>query len=195
MEGKLQVEFKGPFSWLGYENTKSIFESPAGKLPGIYLWTVKIEEGELVYYVGKTHRHFSQRMREHFKEHLAGFYHVNSPPEFKRGQRISLWDGMYLRHKSPNPAELVRIYPAISSEIIDLARIYRFFIAPLEVENRILERIEGAFARHLYKQLGRIGDFQERGLNYRSRIATEQPGTALFTSSTKILGLPESLEI
>jgi len=185
----------GPFSWLGYEDTKSIFSASEGKLSGIYLWTVKVEDGELVYYVGKTNRSFSQRMQEHLKEHLAGFYHVNSPIEFKRGEKNSLWDGMYLRYKTPEPAELVKIYPMISSQIIELAKIYRFFIAPLDFEKRILERIECAFARHLYKQPGKIGSFQESGLNYRSRIASEPPGFALFNSSTKILGLPESLEI
>jgi hypothetical protein len=195
MGNEYHVDFIGPFSWLGHEETKSIFDAPEGKMPGLYLWTIKIEDGELVYYVGKTNRYFSQRMREHFKEHFAGFYHVNLPSEFKRGERIPLWDGMYLRYKSPRPDDLAKIYPTISSHIIDLAETYRFFIAPLEAERRILERIECALARHLYDQPGKIGGFQERGLNYRSRLASEQPEMASFSSSSKILGLPELLEI
>lgn len=195
MGNEYYVEFIGPFSWLGHDGTKSIFNSIEGRSSGIYLWTVKIEEGELVYYVGKTNRSFSQRMREHLKEHFAGFYHVNSPTEFKEGKKISLWDGMYLRYKTPDPVNFVEKYPTISSQIVDLAKIYRFFIAPLEVEGRILERIECAFARHLYNQPGKIGDFQESGLNYRARMASEQLATAFFKSSIKILGAPESLEI
>ena len=115
--------------------------------------------------------------------------------EFKKGEKKSLWDGMYLRHKSPRLDDLAKIYPTVSGHIIDLAKIYRFFIAPLEAERRILERIECALAKHLYKQDGKIGDFQERGLNYRSRLASEQPEMVLFGSSSKILGLPDSLEI
>jgi hypothetical protein len=195
MRNEYYVEFIGPFSWLGHDDTRSIFDASEGKMCGIYLWTIKVEAGELVYYVGKTNRYFSQRMLEHFKEHLAGFYHINSPDEFKSGKRISLWNGMYLRRKSPRPDELFKIYPSISNQIIDLAKTYRFFIAALEVERRILERIECAFAKHLYKQPGTIGEFQETGLNYRSRLASEQPGIAFFKSSAKILGLPESLEI
>lgn len=195
MKNDYIVDFMGPFSWLGHEETKSIFEALEGKLSGIYLWTVKIEEGELVYYVGKTNRTFSQRLLEHFKEHLAGFYHINSPTEFTKGEKISLWNGMYLRYKRPSPAELAEKYPAISDQIIELAKIYRFYIAPLELDRRILERIESAFAKHLYEQSGKIGEFQERGLNYRSRIASEESGTAWFKSTAKILGLPESLEI
>jgi len=189
------VDFIGPFSWLGNDGTKSIFSATEGKLSGLYLWTVKIEDGELVYYVGKTNRNFSQRMREHLKEHLAGFYHVYSPTEFKRGEKKSFWDGMYLRYKTPEPSELIKKYPTISNQIIDLVKTYRFFIAPIEAERRILERIECALARHLYAQPGKIGEFQELGLTYRSRIASEQPGIAKFRSSNKILGLPKSLEI
>ena len=190
-----QVEFKGPFSWLGHEGTVSIFDAEEGKKAGIYLWTVQLEDGELVYYVGKTNRSFSQRMREHFKEHLAGFYHVYSPTEFKRGEKIPLWDGMHLRYKSPKLPSLAEKYLTISGQIIELAKIYRFFIAPVKAEKRILERIEFALAKHLYKQPGIIGEFQIRGLNYRSRLVTEHPGITLFSSSSKILGLPESLEI
>jgi hypothetical protein len=195
MKNEFHVSFRGPFSWLGHGDTRSIFNAVEGNSFGIYLWTIKVGEGELVYYVGKTNRSFSQRMREHLKEHLAGFYHVNSPTELMKGERVSFWDGMYLRYNTPQVAELVKFYPTISSHIIELAKTYRFFIAPLEEERRVLERIESALAKHLYEQPGKIGGFQERGLNYRSRIASEQPGIALFNSSIKILGLPESLEM
>ena len=127
MTNEYHVNFVGPFSWLGHNETESIFNSTEGKLSGIYLWTVKIEEGELVYYVGKTNRNFSQRMQEHLKEHLAGFYHVYSPSEFKRGEKIPIWDGMYLRHKTPAPSELIEKYPTISEQIIELVKTYRFF--------------------------------------------------------------------
>lgn len=192
---KFIVDFIGPFSWHGQDNTKSIFNASEGKNSGIYLWTIEVEEGELVYYVGKTNRHFSKRLLEHFKEHLAGFYHINSPDDLKKGKRVSLWDGMYLRYKSPKPDELFKIYPTISKQIVDVARIYHFYIAILKADRRILERIESAFANHLYKQGGMIGEFQEQGLNYRPRLPSEQPAIAYFRSSAKILGLPESLEI
>jgi hypothetical protein len=195
MENKVQVEFQGPFSWLGQDDTKSIFTVPEGELSGIYLWTVKIDEGELVYYVGKTNRNFSRRMREHLKEHLAGFYYVNSPLEFAKGIKNPLWKGMYGRRNSPTPIDLVKIYPTISRPIIEIAKIYRFFIAPLTSERRILERLESALAKYLSGQPGKVGEFQEPGVNYSLRFGSEKPKIALFTSSVKILGLPNSLEI
>ncbi len=195
MGNEYHVEFTGPFSWLGHEGTNSIFDTPEGKKFGIYLWTVQFEQSELVHYVGKTNRSFSQRMKEHFEKHLAGFYHVYSLEEFRRGERKPVWRGMYLRRKTPPIIELAKIYPTISSQIIDMANTYRFFIAPLDAERRILERIECALARHLSAQPGKVGTFQEPGLNYRSRFASEQPAIATFSSTTKILGLPKSLEV
>lgn len=199
MGSEFHVNFIGPFSWLGHEGTKSIFDAPDGKKAGIYLWTVRLEEenGELVYYVGKTNRSFSQRMREHFKEHLAGFYHVYSPEEFRKGERNPepVWRGMYLRHRTPAIVELAKIYPTISSQIIELANTYRFFIAPLNANRRILERIEGALYNHLKNHSGKTGQFQEQGLSYRSRLSSEQLEIASFSSTSKILGLPELLEI
>lgn len=189
------VDFFGPFSWLGHEGTKSIFDVPEGKLSGVYLWTIKLEDGELVYYVGETNRPFSQRMKEHFEEHLAGFYHINSPVEFREGERKPIWNGMYLRHKTPSISELAKIYPTLTGPIMDLANTYRFFIASVKAERRTLERIESSLAKHLYHQPGRIGEFQERDLNYRSRLPSERSEIALFSSSSKILGLPNSLEI
>lgn len=195
MENEYHVDFIGPFSWLGHEGTSSIFDAPEGKKFGIYLWTAQFEESELVHYVGKTNRSFSQRMKEHFEKHLAGFYHVYSPEEFKKGERKPLWRGMYLRRKTPPIIELAKIYPIISGPIIEMANTYRFFIAPLKTDKRILERIEHALYQHLEKQPGKIGAFQESGLNYRKRFASEQPAIAVFNSTVKILGLPKSLEV
>lgn len=59
------VEFVGPLSWLGGTGIPSIFEAEIGKRSGLYLWTVPLDAGELVYYVGETGRSFAQRMLEH----------------------------------------------------------------------------------------------------------------------------------
>ena len=89
------VEFIGPLSWIEGNGIPSILKAEAGKKSGVYLWTVQIDEGELVYYVGQTGRSFSQRMIEHFKEHMSGGYHLYEPDQFSRGQKVLLWPGRY----------------------------------------------------------------------------------------------------
>ncbi|WKZ47191.1 MAG: hypothetical protein QY306_15360 [Anaerolineales bacterium] len=195
MKGELKVEFKGPFSWLGTDNTETIFDASDGKLPGIYLWTTKITDGELIYYVGLTTRSFSQRSKEHFKEHFSGFYHLCSPKEFSLGEKIHLWNGMYGSTSEKSLTKFVERYGELSSAIVELAKVYRFYIAPLSYERRILERIEGGLANHLYNQPGKVGEFQEKGVNYRPRWETEIPLNVEFRCSENLLGLPDSLDI
>ena len=84
------LNFVGPFSWAGTSEAPSLCESEAGKESGIYLWTVRRPEGELVYYVGETGRSFADRMCDHFREHASGGYNLHSPEEFRQGQRVRL---------------------------------------------------------------------------------------------------------
>ena len=83
--------------------------------------------------------------------YLSGFYHVYSTEEFKKGERKPIWRGMYLRRKTPPIIELAKIYPTISGRIIDMANTYRFFVAPLAVDNvssgRYARVCEGCCAR------------------------------------------------
>ena len=85
MVESLTLEFKGPFCWLGGDSVTSIFDAEVGRKGGVYLWTVSIEQGELIYYVGQTGRAFSLRMLEHFREHCSGGYHLYSPEQFAKG--------------------------------------------------------------------------------------------------------------
>jgi hypothetical protein len=195
MNESIVVNFIGPFSWLGTEDSSSIFDSPESHKKGIYLWAVNIEAGYLIYYVGITARSFSERMKEHLKEHFAGFYHLNKSAEFKKGIRKPIWPGMYDVEKKISLIELASHHAILSGEIYELAKIYRFFIAPIDNDKRLIERTESALANHLYQQEGIVGTFQEKGIRYRPRLQTEKPLFASFKAPANILGLPERLEI
>lgn len=91
----LTVPFEGPFSWQGLPGAPSIFESSVGRASGIYLWTVPQDGYELIYYVGETGRTFATRMQEHYKEHAAGFYHLNDADALTQGRRELVWPGLW----------------------------------------------------------------------------------------------------
>lgn len=134
-------------------------------------------------------------MREHFKEHFAGFYHLNKSEEFKKGEKVIIWPGMYDIERKISLIDLARNHKKLAEEIYNLAEIYRFFIAPVSYDKRIIERAECALASHLYQQEGIIGTSQEKGIKYHPRQTSEQPQIASFKASIKILGSPERLEI
>lgn len=194
MEGKLLVDFKGPFSWLGEVDAPSVFDDPIGKSSGIYLWTIETNSGFLVYYVGQTGRTFTQRMKEHLRDHLAGFYHLNDPDEFSKGNRVSIWPGLFDVYTKISLKTLVEKHPEISNVIHRLARQYRFFFSSIKTETRVLERIESSIANNLYKQSGNVGSFQEQGIRYRKRWEKESPISVSLNSHKKIVGMPTELE-
>ena len=187
------TEFVGPLSWIEGGEVSSILKAEAVKKSGIYLWTVQIGEGELVYYVGETGRSFSQRMIDHFKEHMSGGYHLYEPDEFSRGRKVLLWPGRYGPDREPSLSVFIQRFQNLAPAIVDLAKLYRFYVAPLECEKRLRERVEAGLAKHLYEQPGMIGEFQEQGIIYRPRKDTEEPVQALIQCKVNLIGVPESL--
>lgn len=190
---QMHIRFYGPYSWVRQEHVPSVFEAELGKEPGVYLWTIPYGMKELVYYVGKTQRNFSVRMLEHFKEHASGGYHLYKPEDFVRGQKTLVWPGRYDMKMKTTVEAFLKRYDSLWSYIRDLARLYRFWLAPLHTDKRILERIEAAIANCLHEQKGRIGEFQEKGVRYRPRRRDEQPIEVSIEADGRILGLPPSL--
>jgi hypothetical protein len=189
------IRFQGPFSWGLDKDIPSIFDAEVGRESGVYLWTVSLPDGELIYYVGETGRSFAQRMLEHFKEHSSGGYHLCSPEPFARGEKIPLWPGRFDPDSKTSVADFLNHLKVLWPAIIELAKMYRFFLAPFNCDRRLRQRIEAAIANCLYEQAGIIGSFQERGVRYIPRRKDESPITVSFESPTKFLGLPDLMEV
>lgn len=190
----VQLHFHGPFSWTGEDGVDSVFEVEMGREAGIYLWTIRYEDAELAYYVGQTGRSFSQRMHEHFKEHAAGCYHLYEPAAFGRGEKKLLWPGIYGRDPKYR-LEGIRRFSEFSPAIVALCRLYRFHLAPLHAEQRMRQRVEAALAQHLCAQPGVVGGFQDTGIRYSPRVSDEETVIASITSSCRLLGLPNQLQV
>ena len=95
MPNKEIVSFVGLYSWPGLPDAPSVFDVELRQEAGIYLWTVPLEEGHLIYYVGETGRGFGTRLQEQYMQHATAMYHVYSPSEFARGEKVALWPGRF----------------------------------------------------------------------------------------------------
>ena len=188
------VSFDGPFSWAKDEKCPNLFRQNVANKAGLYLWTVPQSEGELIYYVGITERSFKKRMEEHFKEHCAGAYHLNEPEALRNGTRKCLWPGFYDRKDKKGIADIVEIYGAFANIIVDLLHTYRFYLAPLVLETRRLERIEEALMKHLYNQSGKVGSFQEEDILHKPRTDSEIPFNVRFQEVPDLIGIPQIME-
>lgn len=187
------VPFSGPFSWPGTPDAPSVFGAELGRSCGIYIWTVPQQDGHFVYYVGETGRSFAVRLLEHYKEHATCMYHVYSPAEFGRGEKVALWPGRYDPTDRKSITECISQHLKFASQINELTYLYRFFLAPLSCEERIRRRVEAAIAGALYDAPGLAGMFQDRGIRYDPRTDEEAPIGCLITSPVRLIGLPERI--
>ena len=172
----------------------SIFESQLKS--GVYIWTVPFKNKELIHYVGMTTRAFRQRMKEHLKEYLSGEYGINDPVELQRGRRMRVWDGLY---RGANIEDFIKKHDQFFSKLVSILNIYKIYVAQLDYEARLLERIEAAIAENLFKQGGVVGDFQEPDarphyIKMRSKRDERIEPVKLNYPKT-LLGLPKILEV
>jgi hypothetical protein len=171
----------------------SVFQSETGRLAGIYLWTIPLPEGHMIYYVGETGRSFRDRLFEHYREHASCFYHLHSPAEFARGEKRPIWPGRYDPTDRKSVVECIEQYPRLAPYVAELTTLYRFYLAPFPYDARLRRRVEAAIALHLYRSPGSIGAFQERGIRYSPKYPDEEGIVANIRSSVPLLGLPDSL--
>jgi hypothetical protein len=188
------ISFAGPFSWEGAVNAPSIYDVPEGREPGVYLWTVPLQEGHLIYYVGETGKSFGEGLRQHYREYFAAKYHVYSPAEFARGERVALWPGFWgdenganRKSKEECQANRERLNPSIQQ----MVSILRFFVAPLSCQPRTRWRIKDAISQPLFALPGKVGAFQELGLRRRQRKKDEEPIDCFVSSPVRLLGLAD----
>jgi hypothetical protein len=193
MTDKVTLHFVGPFSWPGAPDAPSVFNVEARQERGIYLVTVPQRDGYLIYFVGETGRTFQLRLLEHYKEHASCMYHVYSPAEFVRGEKLCLWPGHYDPTHRKSAVECIAQYPKLCTPIRELTNLYRFFLAPLSREERIRRRIEAAIAGVLYAAPGIPGAFQDGGVRYHPRRENEEPIGCSITCPVHLIGLPERL--
>jgi len=191
---EIPVSFCGPFSWPGAPDAPSVFDVEEGHKAGIYLFTIPLPHGYLIYYVGETGREFRVRLCEHYKEHASAMYHIYSPAEFAHGEKRLLWPGRYDSTNRKSARECIENYARLCESIREMAFMFRFFLAPLSCEDRNRKRIEAAIALGLYRAPGIVGTFQDEGIRYEPKWNSEEPIECVVTSPIPVLGLPDRFQ-
>lgn len=95
---------------------------------------------------------------------------------------------------APRMVEFLNRYFELSPIIYEFLCVFRLFIAPLDLEKRILERIESAIFDNLNNKQGIIGTFLDP-VRYRRRRSDEEPIVVKMIGSESIIGLGDELII
>jgi len=191
MPDEMSVPFAGPFVWHVTPDAPSVFDTAEAHKAGIYLWTVPLPDGHLIYYVGETGRSFEIRLRQHYEELVSARYHVYSAPDFARGEKLMVWPGRWDTADRKSDAECQANATRLAEPIRNMMLVLRLFLAPMSCDTRTRRRIEAAIAQPLYAVPGKIGAFQDQGVRYEPRMPSEQAIPCVISSPVPLLGVPE----
>jgi hypothetical protein len=187
----IDVDFQGPFSALDKSGCRCLFSDPIAAKSGVYLWTTEVDGVARPWYVGQTRRGFGQRMAEHVANMLSGRYVQHDPEALSRGDSTRLCDGSV----SPNwpltlPAFLGNA-EELTPQILAVIRLVRFHVAPLEGDQHLYDRAEGAIGRY-YKAhpVPELRSFISPGLRLPAAIPGDQRLRLVLSSEAPIAGLP-----
>ena len=188
----LPIEWYGPYDFIQNEN---LFTNPISQRNGVYSWTIPFENNYLVYYVGQTGTSFAARSLQHIQSYLDGFYRVYDSEKFAKGEKVLIWGGMWKSdRKEPKVmSDFLSNYLQLAPKILEFVKLFRIFVAPVDGDDRIRERIESAVSSCLNKQPGIVGNFQDKDIRYKPRKITEKPFTVAITAPNTIMGLTEEL--
>jgi hypothetical protein len=190
----LSVEWFGPYRFVGHE-ADNVFTCSMGKKKGVYLFTIPFEGKYLVYYVGETGDSFANRLLQHVQSYLNGFYRIFDPEEFAAGRKVLLWGGMWKtdRREPKLICDFIDRQAELAPKIIMFLKQFRIFLAPIDEDKRIIERVEAEIARSLNQHEGLVGAFQDKDVRYRPTRLNEQQFRAVLNFSQPVLGLSEEL--
>lgn len=89
--------------------------------------------------------------------------------------------------------EFLNRYLELSPLIYKFLGQFRFFLASIDAEKRMRQRIEAAIAKKLLQQSGIIGEFQDNDIRYLPRRIDEESILVTMRSFESILGLSSEL--
>ena len=184
-----EIEWKGPFSWIGYENQNGLEKIPDTE--GIYLWTFQYKDGYLVYCAGIT-KSTQKRFRQHTLEYKSGNYTVFNVSEAVKGKRAEIWHGWsYAKtHREEFHERKEEILNAVEEQL----KSFRVFVAQFP-EKRERTRFEAAIMYNIYNSIEPWAELADRGMALSKRRKEEVTIVIKNISNVRFYGLPETLEI
>jgi hypothetical protein len=189
---EVPVDFRGPFSTQGVSGAPQLFDEPIAQRRGIYLWSYAVDGVAHVAYVGQTRRSFAARIEEHLSALLSGRYEIPDIDATLRGEPKARW------HPDGNPAvrwrKFLGDHARLATAIEGVLDALRFHVAPIDGDEHLYNRIEGALGRY-FRAEAPVSD--RRLFDARIRVPAAVPGDRplrlLLSSDTKIAGLPDEL--
>jgi len=185
----------GPYQLFG-NNDNLLFDADTSYQGGIYLWTIRYKNGYLIDYIGKTGNTFRQRMKEHLIQTLGGNYRICNPDMLLQGKEEIIWDGLWRKGTRDKIGEFIKNYENYASTIKRYIEIHDIFLAPLTIDRRKRQLIEGNIAKIIKAQKPPISNLLPPDIRYvYDKKDSEEGFVVKIECDENIFGLPKTLRI
>lgn len=195
MEDVVNLKLSGPYKLFG-NRAQLFFDADVSQKNGIYLWTIKYGNGYLIDYIGETGKTFSKRMKEHLIEMLGGNYRICDPDMLLQGKERIVWNGLWRKGTRDNIGKFIRDYEDYAPIIKRYIEIHDIFLAPLTVDRRTRQLIEGNVAKIIKGQNPPVSNLLPSDIRYvYNRKENEEGFIVHIESNENVFGLPKTFKI
>lgn len=168
-------------------------QSPFKDEAGIYLWAIEQTTGRYrTCYLGQTITSFQKRNTASVIHTLGGYDDISDPEQMRKGLREPVWAGLWGRTRG-QLHEFIQRYAELAPVIRSYLLSQVMFLAPLERDKRLQQRVEGALARHLLADPEKRS-FLRSDIRFLPRRLDETPIAVLISAEANIEGLPQRLQ-
>lgn len=146
MKSDIKLHFNGPFTFIS--GKRSIIQSKWAKSAGVYLWTIRSNNGNYIHYVGETDS-FAKRQLEHLINILGLNYGIWNPEKARQGISERVWEGLWRDESLINV--VIPKYKELNKVIIDYVSFMDVFFAKTDadIEPDVRKHIEGSIGYNL----------------------------------------------
>lgn len=191
--GQLTVAFNGPHT-ICNESKDVLADCVHRKGAGIFFTAAPVGDSFRITHIGQTGTSFYARLKEHVIQTLGGNFRICDPEAMARGEIKVLWDGLWRAGRHSELPEFLRNGPRLFEAARSCFNLEKAFVAPLDIEDRLRRRIEGAIAKQIRKDKAASSLFPP-DVRYLPKLSTETATTIRIVTPKKILGLPEQLDV
>lgn len=189
----LTIKFDGPHPTC--TETKDVLaDCKHRKMGGIYFWAIFVSESYRITHIGQTGTSFYQRMKEHIINTLGGNYRISDSEALARGESVTLWDGLWREGTRERLPVFLRDSTRLFEEAKRNLKLEQVFVAPLEAEDRMRRRIEGAIAAQI-RQDKTASSLFPPDIRVLGRLTTETAIRVKIVTPVKVLGMSEQLDV
>jgi len=188
----VDVKFQGPFAVTTEDGVPSVFGGDLAGDTGIYLWTLLVGGKHRPWYVGQTRQGFGVRIGQHLAGCLSGQYEILDPKKLDEGALSVSWHPSAGEVAWPaNLPSFLERSAELAPQVEGMLRHSRFFLAVLEEDQHLLNRVEGSIGRYFKKHQD---DTTQRyfgpGIKLPAHIPGDRPLRLQITSDVTIEGMP-----